>query len=382
MSARWYCLIDDREHGPLTTEALKRLAESEKLRPSHMVWREGDPKKRPAGWVKGLFDAAPPPPREEKAEPPMVEVVEDGPRLLAEVPVIYRDGHPDVSGPIGGTLVIESDGLRFVYQLEDEEEEIALPFTKVEAVLEPARGDFPPAMKRNALGAKLGGKAGRMAAGMVGSWLGGVAGDIVEGAGKEASKMAEQGGQLGKPPRNRVAVLARFRKERRKFLFDADGPDREAMNEEAQALYKALRKARDKAAAPPEEDDPPPLQLAPDEPEPEPVAPAPPPVAVQAPAPAPAKKAPVVVAAAPAGAERRFRVMSGGQVRGPYTLEELRGQIDGGKIAATDLIGVEAWLPAGTLGALLGRADAPAAAPPRPADDTGLIQADDEFRLK
>src|SRR5262249_44974253 len=60
------------------------------------------------------------------------------------------------------------------------------------------------------------------------------------------------------------------------------------------------------------------------------------------------------LAAAPPSAGKPFRILSGGQVRGPYSLEEIRRLLGSGKIGGGDLIGVETWLPAATLGGLVG----------------------------
>ncbi len=48
-------------------------------------------------------------------------------------------------------------------------------------------------------------------------------------------------------------------------------------------------------------------------------------------------------------ADKPFRVMSGGRVRGPYSLQEIRNLLIAGKIGDADLISVETWLPAATL---------------------------------
>src|SRR5262249_53342899 len=91
---------------------------------------EPEPPKKPA------------PPKKEKKAP--VEI-------LAEAEVTYREGLPDLDGPVAGTLSVESGGLRFLY---DEEDEYYISFEKVDNVLEPVKGDFPQTMKRKALGAK------------------------------------------------------------------------------------------------------------------------------------------------------------------------------------------------------------------------------------
>jgi hypothetical protein len=52
-------------------------------------------------------------------------------------------------------------------------------------------------------------------------------------------------------------------------------------------------------------------------------------------------------------AGKPFRVMSGSRVRGPFSLAELRSMIGSGQVGDADLIGVETWLPVGTLSGLL-----------------------------
>src|SRR5262249_14642083 len=62
-------------------------------------------------------------------------------------------------------------------------------------------------------------------------------------------------------------------------------------------------------------------------------------------------KGPAAVAAPTSG--KPFRVMSGGRVRGPYSLQEIRDLLIAGKIGDADLISVETWLPAATLAGLI-----------------------------
>ncbi len=405
MAADWYCEIDGEQHGPVTAAQLKQLAAEGKLKPSHPVWKEGMQKTVPAQTVKGLFDApaanaitaapapgaskrpapAPAPQEveeliefelveEEVAEAEIVEEVEfelvagppepkkdkekergkdkesgkdddneEPPVILAEVEVTYREGHPDLTGPVVGTLVVESTGLRFAFERDEEEDEFRLSFEKIENVLEPAKGDFPQTMKRKALGAKLGGKAGKLAAGLVGRWVGGTTGDLVEKAGKGAGGMAEQSGDLGKPPRNRIVVLARLRKQRCKLVFDVHGADRDEMTEEAKILYKQIQKARGKFTSASETGETN-INVVINE------------------APGEEKAAPekakggvggAALAAAAPTAGKPFRVMSGGRVRGPFSLQEIRNLLAAGKIGDGDLIGVETWLPVATLGGLV-----------------------------
>ncbi len=56
MSAEWYYETDgQQQHGPVTAQQLKQLAVNGFLQPTHLVWKEGVPKKVPASAVKGLF---------------------------------------------------------------------------------------------------------------------------------------------------------------------------------------------------------------------------------------------------------------------------------------------------------------------------------------
>ena len=71
----------------------------------------------------------------------------------------YRKGYPDLDGPLVGTLQLETTGIVFVF----EEEEIVISFEKIENVMEPAKGDFPDAMKSKAFKSKMAGKAGKLA---------------------------------------------------------------------------------------------------------------------------------------------------------------------------------------------------------------------------
>ncbi len=91
-----------------------------------------------------------------------------------------------------------------------------------------------------------------------------------------------------------------------------------------------------------------------------------------------AKKAPPQSRAGTATSGKPFRVMSGGVVRGPYSLEELRGLLRAGKLGEDDLIGVETWLPVATLSGLSGAVgSAPAAR--GDADEEVAEDLDEEF---
>lgn len=397
MAADWYCEIDGVQHGPVTAVQLKQLATDGKLQPADPVWKEGMQARVPARSVKGLFDSAgqamvpavaalkqsaPAPKPKEEEDLVEFEMVEDEsaadlveleeiepieeepvkaskekdkgkkeekleeepePELIAEVAVIYREGLPDLDGPVYGMLLVESTGLRFQFEEDGEEDEYALSFKKIESILEPAKGDFPPSMKKKALGKKIGGTAGKLAAGMVGKWIGGGAGKLVESAGSTAGGMAAKSGDLGKPPRNRIAVFARIRKERCKIYFDTDGASRDEMNEEARLLFKQIQKARAKNASA-AEDGTTNINIVVNQEGSE---------GRESAAGERATGGLRALAPATALAGKPFRVMSGGRIRGPFSLGELRGLIGSGEVGNADLIGVETWLPAATLGGLL-----------------------------
>jgi hypothetical protein len=69
MSARWYCLIKDREHGPFSSRQIQRLAETGKLKPEHSVRPETDSHWTPAAEIPGLF-----PSQSRPAAPPVAKV--------------------------------------------------------------------------------------------------------------------------------------------------------------------------------------------------------------------------------------------------------------------------------------------------------------------
>jgi hypothetical protein len=408
MPADLYCDIDGAQHGPLTVAQLKHLADKGVLQPSHGVWRSGMNKKVPASTIRGLFDDAPVAVSVVEEEDPAKDrpakkathgkerEEEPEPELLAEVPITYREGLPDVDGPLLATLYVESTRLRFVFDDEDMED-FPISFERIENVLEPARGDFPQAMKKKALAAKVSGKVGKLAAGMVGQMIGGSTGDLVEKVGGGASGMAEKGGDLGRPPRNRITFIALFRKERHKVRFDTYGDSREDMSAEAKALYRQIRDARDRFSAGQSDDDEYLDYEEVPEDEEERIPLSEPEEKNGRSAAGPAIPAPLPSASPDAG--KPFRVMRAGSIHGPYSLEQLRVLFAGGKVTAEDLIGVETWLPFSTLSGMIASGGAsrsvpgtssttrPGEAPPHashaapPASDGEAIPVDDEFKL-
>src|SRR5262249_47048455 len=157
----------------------------------------------------------------------------------------------------------------------------------------------------------VGGKVGKLAAGFMGKLIGGDAGELVSKVGGAAGDMTSKGSDLGKPPRNRLTLYAQLRKKRCKVIFDVGGDDRDEMTQEAKVLFKQIQKARNKFTTTATEGETN-INIA----------------FNQAPggeAEAPEKGGAAHAMSsgmghsAPRVAGKPFRVMNGGQVRGPYS---------------------------------------------------------------
>ena len=59
MAAGWFYAHGDEEKGPVSAEELKKLAASNALAPTDLVWQEGMEEWVPATEVPGLFPGAP-----------------------------------------------------------------------------------------------------------------------------------------------------------------------------------------------------------------------------------------------------------------------------------------------------------------------------------
>lgn len=55
MASEWYLEHMGKEQGPFSPSQLKKLAQSGRLLPTDLVWRDGDSKRLPASRIKGLF---------------------------------------------------------------------------------------------------------------------------------------------------------------------------------------------------------------------------------------------------------------------------------------------------------------------------------------
>lgn len=75
MSQLWHVSQDGRQQGPFTPEQLKSLAESGRLNPSDLVWKNGLSEWVTAASVKGLFTSPVPPPLPQLARPGNAEAI-------------------------------------------------------------------------------------------------------------------------------------------------------------------------------------------------------------------------------------------------------------------------------------------------------------------
>ncbi len=91
MTAHWYCLINDREHGPFTSQQIQRLAEKGKLKPQHSVRPETDSHWTPALAIPGLF-----PDSEADTTPPVAKAA---PPKVARKPAVDSRGKQPPSPP-------------------------------------------------------------------------------------------------------------------------------------------------------------------------------------------------------------------------------------------------------------------------------------------
>ena len=84
MASEWYYSHDGARHGPVSTDQLKDLAATGRLRPDDLVWKEGMENWTPAGKVLGLLPsvpAGPPPLPVRDAAPPTARAVGESPAL-------------------------------------------------------------------------------------------------------------------------------------------------------------------------------------------------------------------------------------------------------------------------------------------------------------
>ena len=127
---QWWYAVDGQQQGPVSSAELKQLADSGQLKPTDLVWQEGQADWAPASNVRGLFPpqpqqgpppSAPPPPA---AGPPPIEttsetttpsgdaqsfVTEDRPRRGPSVaPMDYLKQTLKLGGMLvgGGALVV------------------------------------------------------------------------------------------------------------------------------------------------------------------------------------------------------------------------------------------------------------------------------------
>ncbi len=132
MTAHWYCLINDREHGPFTSQQIQRLAEKGKLKPEHSVRPETDSHWTPALAIPGLFPdseadttppvakAAPPkvarkasakqPPSPPSAEVPRAIPVADAPSVMPVAKPVAKPVATPVAKPVATPIATPVGG--------------------------------------------------------------------------------------------------------------------------------------------------------------------------------------------------------------------------------------------------------------------------------
>ena len=56
MSLEWFFMRDGIKHGPISSKQLKELADSGKIQPTDLIWKQGFSDWRPAAILTVLFD--------------------------------------------------------------------------------------------------------------------------------------------------------------------------------------------------------------------------------------------------------------------------------------------------------------------------------------
>lgn len=106
----WYYAEEDQQVGPVTSSEIKRLAQSGRLKPDDLVWRDGMEMWMPARTVQGLFDGKPlagsksKPATKESEAADRRNKTPESPARLAETPPGAAAKQPEHAGrkPAGG----------------------------------------------------------------------------------------------------------------------------------------------------------------------------------------------------------------------------------------------------------------------------------------
>ena len=384
MATAWFYSVDGNKQGPVSSKQLADLARNGTLKPTDLVRKDGTQSLWvPAQKVKRLFQASstpvlppagPPPltdcsgvpstpsrpvdpaplrdtttpPRPSarlQATPPPLPVatrpnrqaptaVADSPtprhrpegesraKVLVEVLASYAGGHPAHFEKATGRLVLTDTGVFFV---DDEKRfDIQAPFERVRDISEPGLGSFPRELVKKAEKSKQLASLGTGAARLTGSLIGGFGGWVTRAVARSASGAVHARSALGPPPKNRLTVVLVDGGAVHKVSFDLGGADRQEIERATESFRSRVVAARQKLVA-----------------------------AVPIPA-LPGSRPPGQTLAGGMPQTGSFRLMSQGGDIGPIPGNELAARIRDGRLADTDMVSVETWLPVATIRALLG----------------------------
>ena len=94
MSEAWFYQRGDQRLGPVSSQELKRLADTGELQPTDLLWKEGMPKPLAASRAKGLFSAAV---HQEATTPPSAASPAPPPLPADDMPLPSQQPDPDLT---------------------------------------------------------------------------------------------------------------------------------------------------------------------------------------------------------------------------------------------------------------------------------------------
>jgi len=259
------------------------------------------------GAISGV--ATTPPPR-------MPDGVSDN-QVIVEAPAVYEGGHPKLIEKATGRLLLADSGIFFV--ADNPNQDVSIDYRYVRDILEPRVGQFPKDMIDRAEGRKQAAKIGAGAGRFAGSLMGGFGGNVVRAVAGSASEVVQGATSLGPPPKNRVTLVVIDGGATHRVLFDIGGVTREAIEQQAAALWLRVATVRPKFGGT---------------------------RGVSAPLPASQNAAGSPVATV------SYRLLAPGGSVSVVSANELSERIGSGQLAEGSLVCVEAWVPVTALFAL------------------------------
>lgn len=172
----------------------------------------------------------------------------------ARIEADYQGGHPEIAGPVRGTLRFDALGVEFF--VAETDASWRLPYSRVVKLYEPRPGRFPPEYVRSV-------EVTRKAAlaGIVTAKLARRSGNMVVSLGAEAgliaakSKLAST--KVGPPFHNRLVLIVRADDGSRvKLVFDIAGNRRQEVEQQTVTFYASVAAVADRFA-PAEPSEPP-----------------------------------------------------------------------------------------------------------------------------